>query len=244
MAVELAASIRKGGGLITTTDLAAYQVKDRAPLTGSYRGCEIVTAPPPSAGGIVLLEILDPPATTSPRWATALRSSPGSPTTDPGRWGGSRSTSLPKPSAEPSWTGADYLGDPDFGALPIAQLASPGYAAAWRKSILPIKPSPSATLTRPVGLPASAACFAARRGARIQRDHALLRGRCRRQRRLRSPPRSTTPSAPRVTAGRPGLSAQRRDGRLRRQAGRAQSVRPHPGAGQRHRPRQAPALAP
>ena len=59
MAAELAASIQKGGGLITTTDLAAYEVKDRAPLTGSYRGCEIVTAPPPSAGGIVLLEILN-----------------------------------------------------------------------------------------------------------------------------------------------------------------------------------------
>jgi gamma-glutamyltranspeptidase/glutathione hydrolase len=46
---------------------------------------------------------------------------------------------------------ADYLGDPDFATLPIAQMASPAYAAAWRKTIDPIKPTPSATLTRPAG---------------------------------------------------------------------------------------------
>jgi gamma-glutamyltranspeptidase/glutathione hydrolase len=46
---------------------------------------------------------------------------------------------------------ADYLGDPDFVAMPIAQMLSPAYAAAWRSSIQPVAPSPSATLTRPAG---------------------------------------------------------------------------------------------
>ena len=137
MAVELAASIRKGGGLITTTDLAAYEVKDRAPLTGSYRGCEIVTAPPPSAGGIVLLDILN----ILSGYDLAQM--------------GDRSPQQVHVIIEAFRRAykdrADYLGDPDFVSMPLAQMASPAYAAAWLKSIQPIAPSPSATLTRPAG---------------------------------------------------------------------------------------------
>src|SRR6185312_5599032 len=59
MARELAAAVQHGGGLITAADLAAYNVRDRKPLTGSYRGYTILTAPPPSSGGIVLLETLN-----------------------------------------------------------------------------------------------------------------------------------------------------------------------------------------
>jgi gamma-glutamyltranspeptidase/glutathione hydrolase len=137
MAAELAASIQKGGGLITTADLAAYVVKDRAPLTGSYRGCQIVTAPPPSAGGIVLLEILN--ILSGYDLAKMGDRSP-------------QQVHLITEAFRRAYKDrADYLGDPDFVAVPIAQLASPAYAAAWRKSIDPIMPSPSATLTRPAG---------------------------------------------------------------------------------------------
>src|SRR5437016_2004623 len=59
MARELAASIQKGGGLITAEDLAHYEVKERKPIRGTYRGYEIISAPPPSSGGIALLEILN-----------------------------------------------------------------------------------------------------------------------------------------------------------------------------------------
>jgi gamma-glutamyltranspeptidase/glutathione hydrolase len=45
----------------------------------------------------------------------------------------------------------DYLGDPDFNTMPLKQMADPAYAAAWRKTIEPVKPSPSATLVRPAG---------------------------------------------------------------------------------------------
>lgn len=137
MAAELAASIQKGGGLITTADLAAYQVKDRAPLTGSYRGYQIVTAPPPSAGGIVLLEILN--ILSGYDLAKMGDRSP-------------QQVHLITEAFRRAYKDrADYLGDPDFVALPIAQLASPAYAAAWRKTIDPLKPSPSATLVRPAG---------------------------------------------------------------------------------------------
>jgi len=45
----------------------------------------------------------------------------------------------------------DYLGDPDFNTMPLTQMNNPAYAAAWRKTIDPVKPSPSATLVRPAG---------------------------------------------------------------------------------------------
>ena len=137
IAAELAASIQKGGGLITTADLAAYQVKDRAPLTGSYRGCQIVTAPPPSAGGIVLLEILN--ILSGYDLARMGDRSP-------------QQVHLITEAFRRAYKDrADYLGDPDFVTMPVQQLISPAYAAAWRKTILPITPSPSATLTRPAG---------------------------------------------------------------------------------------------
>ena len=52
MAAQIAAAIQKGGGLITAKDLAAYRAKDRRPLVGEYQGYKILTAPPPSGGGI------------------------------------------------------------------------------------------------------------------------------------------------------------------------------------------------
>ena len=59
MARELAAAIHKGGGLVTAADLAAYEVKEREPIRGSYRGYDIISAPPPSSGGVALIEILN-----------------------------------------------------------------------------------------------------------------------------------------------------------------------------------------
>src|SRR5438132_5580519 len=59
MARDLAAFIQKGGGLITADDLAHYEVKEREAVRGTYRGYEIVSAPPPSSGGIALVEILN-----------------------------------------------------------------------------------------------------------------------------------------------------------------------------------------
>src|SRR6185437_13550456 len=59
MARELANYIQKGGGLITAKDLAAYQVLDRKPVTGTYRGLTVISSPPPSSGGIVLIELLN-----------------------------------------------------------------------------------------------------------------------------------------------------------------------------------------
>src|ERR1700756_1169582 len=59
MAHELAAEIKRGGGLITADDLAEYEVKERQPVKGIYRGYEIISAPPPSSGGVTMLEALN-----------------------------------------------------------------------------------------------------------------------------------------------------------------------------------------
>ena len=59
LARELAAAIQKGGGLVTADDLAQYTVKERQPIRGTYRGYEIISAPPPSSGGVALVEALN-----------------------------------------------------------------------------------------------------------------------------------------------------------------------------------------
>jgi gamma-glutamyltranspeptidase/glutathione hydrolase len=59
LASELAKAIQKYGGLVSKKDLATYKVKDRKPLTGTYHQYEIVAPPPPSSGGIALLETLN-----------------------------------------------------------------------------------------------------------------------------------------------------------------------------------------
>jgi gamma-glutamyltranspeptidase/glutathione hydrolase len=137
IAAEMAVFLQKNGGLITREDLAAYEAKDRKPLTGSYRGYEIVTAPPPSSGGIVLLESLNIVSGYD-------LSKMGDRTPEQVHY-------LVEAYRRAYMDRGDYLGDPDFTAMPLKQMADPAYAAAWRKSIDPVKPSPSATLVRPEG---------------------------------------------------------------------------------------------
>jgi gamma-glutamyltranspeptidase/glutathione hydrolase len=59
LAAEIAAFEQSHNGLITAADLAAYQCKERTPLIGHYRGLDVLTSPPPSSGGIVLIETLN-----------------------------------------------------------------------------------------------------------------------------------------------------------------------------------------
>jgi gamma-glutamyltranspeptidase/glutathione hydrolase len=137
IAAQIAADFQKNGGLITKQDLADYKVKDRAPLTGSYRGYDIVTAPPPSSGGIVLLETLN------------ILSG-----YDLSKMGGRTPEQIHyivEAFRRAYMDRGDYLGDPGFVTMPLKQMASPAYAAAWRKTIDPLKPTPSKDLVRPAG---------------------------------------------------------------------------------------------
>jgi gamma-glutamyltranspeptidase/glutathione hydrolase len=135
MAQELAAAIQAGGGLVTAGDLAHYQVKEREPLRGTYRGYEIISAPPPSSGGTVLIETLN--ILEGYDLAKA----------------GSRSAESVHLTAEAFrrafFDRAEFLGDPDFTKLPIAQLIDKKYADAWRATIDPDHATASKDLQRP-----------------------------------------------------------------------------------------------
>jgi gamma-glutamyltranspeptidase/glutathione hydrolase len=118
------------GGLITRADLKAYQPKKRTPVTGTYRGYEIVSMPPPSSGGVGLIEqlnILEGYDLKTPGFRSAA------------------STHLLIEAMRRSFADrARYLGDPDFVSdMPVAKLVSKEYAAALRGTISPTRASKS-----------------------------------------------------------------------------------------------------
>jgi gamma-glutamyltranspeptidase/glutathione hydrolase len=134
LAREIAAAVQKGGGLITADDLAQYEVKEREPVHGTYRGYEIFSAPPPS-GGIVLLE--------------ALNILEGYNLAKFGR-GSAESMHLTAEAFRRAFFDrADFLGDPDFSRIPTAQLIDKHYGTAWRESLDPDRASISQELHRP-----------------------------------------------------------------------------------------------
>ncbi len=138
MAQTIAREMQAGGGLITAADLRAYIVKDRRPVEGNYHGYHILTAPPPSSGGIVLLEILNILSTYNLPALGPDRSAP-------------QVHTIVEAFRRAYMDRADYMGDPDFTPVPTRQLLNPAYAAAWRRSILPDRPTPSKSLVRPKG---------------------------------------------------------------------------------------------
>ena len=142
MAQQIDAFEKSAGGLITAADLAAYEVKDREPLIGHYRGLEVITSPPPSSGGIALLESLNMLSGYDLHALGADRSP-------------AQMHLITEAYRRAYLDRAEYLGDPDYTTLPITQMASQDYADAWRKTIDPVKPTASKDLVRPAGfLPA------------------------------------------------------------------------------------------
>jgi gamma-glutamyltranspeptidase/glutathione hydrolase len=136
IADRIAEDMKTNGGLITREDLAAYQPKVRTPVTGSYRGFEIITMPPPSSGGIALIEmlnILEPFELKSKGLLTApvlhLQIE------------AMRRAYLDR---------ARHLGDPDFVDVPFARLISKAHARAVASSIDPAKASSSVELGRDI----------------------------------------------------------------------------------------------
>ena len=135
MARELAAAINKGGGLVTAEDLAAYEVKEREAIRGSYRGYDIISAPPPSSGGVALVEILN-----------ILE---GFDLAKLGNRSGDAIHLEVEAFRRAFYDRADFLGDPDYAKVPVAQLIDKKYATAWRESIDSNHASLSQGLKRP-----------------------------------------------------------------------------------------------
>jgi gamma-glutamyltranspeptidase/glutathione hydrolase len=135
LATQIAAAIRQGGGLITTADLADYKVVERTPIHGSYRGYDIYSAPPPSSGGVALIEtlnILEGFDLHAAKRNSALELH-----------------LVAEAYRRTFFDRSVFLGDPDFVTIPVAQLTDKKYAAEWRASIDPNKASASAALERP-----------------------------------------------------------------------------------------------
>jgi gamma-glutamyltranspeptidase/glutathione hydrolase len=126
----VAEDMKQNGGLITEEDLAAYEAKERAPIRGTYRGYEIISMPPPSSGGVALVEMLNilegyplqAAGHDSPRYVHLVAEA-------------MRRAFIDR---------AKYMGDPDFNTLPVARLTDKLYADARRRTIVPGRASTSA----------------------------------------------------------------------------------------------------
>jgi len=135
----IVADMKRNNGLMTLDDLRGYVAKERTPLRGNYRGHEIISMPPPSSGGAVLIEMLNilegfdltkVDANSSERYhlmAEAMR----------------------RAFADR----AEYMGDSDFVKVPVAGLTDKSYAATLRSSINIDKASTSAEVRagKPLG---------------------------------------------------------------------------------------------
>ena len=132
IAKRIVAAMQAGDGLITLQDLADYRVIERPPLRGTFREFEVVSAPPPSSGGVHILQILnllegDDLAGMGHNTAAYLHL---------------LAESMKLAYADRS----EYLGDPDFAPVPVAELTDKAYAARQRKMIDPGKATPSTTI--------------------------------------------------------------------------------------------------
>ena len=127
VAADLVAGVRADGGIWTLKDLANYRIVERKPLVGEYHGARIVSASPPSSGGIAVLD--------------ALNILSGF---DLHRYDSATQKHLVIEAMRRAYRDrAIYLGDPDFVKMPLAQLTSKDYAAGQRSSIRTDKAMPS-----------------------------------------------------------------------------------------------------
>ncbi|WP_232630643.1 gamma-glutamyltransferase [Methylobacterium sp. Leaf118] len=130
IADKIAAAVQEAGGILTTADLAAYRPEIRTPVRGSYRGYEIVSMPPPSSGGVHLIEILNilegyDLAGLGVGSAEALH--------------------LMAEAMKPAYADrATWLGDPSRTKVPVAGLIAKPYAATLRDRIDPARARPAA----------------------------------------------------------------------------------------------------
>ncbi len=110
---------------------------ERAQVTGSFHNYTIVSAPPPSSGGIVLL--------------SALNILEGYDLAKLGDRSAESMHLIAEAFRRAYMDRAEYLGDPDYNSIPVADLTSKKYAAAWRAGVAQNSATPSSSLTRPQG---------------------------------------------------------------------------------------------
>jgi gamma-glutamyltranspeptidase/glutathione hydrolase len=135
----IVADMKTHNGLMTMDDLRGYVAKERTPLRGSYRGHEIISMPPPSSGGAVLIEMLNILEGFDLQKMEA---------------GSSERYHLMAESMRRAFADrAEYMGDSDFVKVPVAGLVDKSYAATLRRTINLDRASTSAEVRagRPAG---------------------------------------------------------------------------------------------
>lgn len=128
----IAADMRANKGLITPEDLKNYRAKERTPVTGTYRGYEIITMPPPSSGGIVLLQalnMLEKYDVKKMNWASS-----------------EKYHLLTEVMRRAFADRAEYMADPDFADVPTAGLIDKKYASMRSNSISMTRATPSSEI--------------------------------------------------------------------------------------------------
>jgi gamma-glutamyltranspeptidase/glutathione hydrolase len=127
------------GGLITMADLAGYRAIERPPLRGGYRGYEVVTMPPPSSGGVALLQML---GMLEPHDVAAL-----------GLNSAAKIHLFAEVMRRAFQDRAQFLGDPDFVHVPVTELLDHDYLVRRMANFDPTRATSNATL--PAGGPAA-----------------------------------------------------------------------------------------
>ena len=127
IAEKLAAAVQAAGGVMTVDDLKGYSAVERAPVRGTYRGYDIVSMPPPSSGGVELIEMLN----ILEGYDLAHH--------DDAHAAHFLVEAMKRAYADR----ALFLGDPDTVKVPVAKLIAKDYAAQWRATIDPERATPA-----------------------------------------------------------------------------------------------------
>ena len=131
-AKKLVDAVTQAGGIMTLEDLKQYQAIERAPVTGEYRGYQVVSMPPPSSGGIHIIEMLNmlepyPIEKLGHNTAATLHV---------------MAEVMKRAYADRS----EYLGDPDFVKVPVSELISKSYAKTRSHDISLNRATPSSEI--------------------------------------------------------------------------------------------------
>jgi gamma-glutamyltranspeptidase/glutathione hydrolase len=128
IADSLAAAMQRGGGIITTTDLAKYKPEWRDPIKSTFRGYTLFTMPPASSGGITITETMNMLETFTPPapWGSTL-------------WAHTMASAYQRAFIDRN----AKLGDPAFVNVPMAELTSKEYAQKLAKTIDPARKTPT-----------------------------------------------------------------------------------------------------
>lgn len=124
--------MERGNGIISQEDLDSYHSVWRKPITGNYRDTKIITMPPPSSGGVALLQLLE---SVEPYDLSAL----GHNTAD-------YIHLLTEAERRVYADRAEYLGDPDYYSVPVQELTSPEYNQERMQSFDPQQATPSSSI--------------------------------------------------------------------------------------------------